>query len=293
MGETSRELSLKVWKRPGLWRRFIRHRLALMGLILLVLIALASILGPVFSSYSPFKIDLRAAGESPSPEHWLGTDLVGRDVLVRLLYAGRVSLFVGIFSVGIYLSIAILLGGFSGYYRGWVDNSIMRLTDIVMCFPTLIIIITVVSIIGPSMFNVVIVMGFLGWPWDTRLVRALFLSFRETDFVAAAQCLGARNSRIMFRHILPNAIAPLIVTATFGVAWTILLEAALSFLGLGVQPPMPSWGNMLNAAKSVDIIENMPWLWVPAGLMIAISVLSINFIGDGLRDAIDPQSITK
>ncbi len=289
----SKELILEVRERPGLWRRFIRHRLAFLGLVLLCLIALASILGPILLPYSPFKVDLRDAGEPPSPAHWLGTDLVGRDVLVRLLYAGRVSLFVGITSVAIYLTIAIVLGGLSGYYRGLVDNSIMRITDIVMCFPTLIIIITVVSIIGPSIFNVVLVMGLLGWPWDTRLVRALYLSYRETDFVAAAQCLGARNSRIMYRHILPNAIAPLIVTATFGVAWTILLEAALSFLGLGVQPPMPSWGNMLNAAKSVDIIENMPWLWVPAGVMIATSVLSINFIGDGLRDALDPQSITR
>lgn len=285
--------NLIVRQRPGLWHRFIRHRLALLGLVLLVLLAIASILGPLLLPYSPYTVDLRSTGEPPSPEHWLGTDLVGRDVLVRLLYAGRVSLSVGIVSVAIYMSIAIVLGGLSGYYRGWLDNLLMRLTDIVMSFPTLVIIILVVSIMGPSVYNVPLVIGLLGWPWDTRLVRALYLSYRETEFVAAARCLGARDNRIIFRHILPNAAAPLIVAATFGVAWTILLEAALSFLGLGVQPPMPSWGNMLNAAKSVDIIENMLWLWVPAGFMIAICVLSINFIGDGLRDALDPRTISK
>lgn len=285
--------NLIVRQRPTLWHRFIRHRLALLGLVLLVLLAIASILGPLLLPYSPYTVDLRSTGEPPSPEHWLGTDLVGRDVLVRLLYAGRVSLSVGIVSVAIYMSIAIVLGGLSGYYRGWLDNLLMRLTDIVMSFPTLVIIILVVSIMGPSVYNVPLVIGLLGWPWDTRLVRALYLSYRETEFVAAARCLGARDNRIIFRHILPNAAAPLIVAATFGVAWTILLEAALSFLGLGVQPPMPSWGNMLNAAKSVDIIENMLWLWVPAGFMIAICVLSINFIGDGLRDALDPRTISK
>lgn len=289
----TKEETIETRPRPRFWKRFSRHRLALLGTFLLVTIAITSIFGPIISRYDPYKVNLREVGKPPSTQHILGTDMVGRDVLVRLLYAGRVSLFVGLSSVAVYLTISIVLGSVSGYYGGWIDGLLMRFTDIVMCFPTLIIIITVVSMVGPSVYNVPVIIGLLGWPWDTRLVRALFLSFRETEFVIAAKCLGFRDGRIIFNHILPNAIAPIIVTATFGVAWTILLEAALSFLGLGVQPPMPSWGNMLNAAKAVDIIERMPWLWIPPGIMIAISVLSINFIGDGLRDALDPRSFNK
>ena len=182
------------------------------------------------------------------------------------------------------------LGSISGYFGGWVDSVIQRFTDAVMCFPSLIIIIAAVAIIGPSIYNVMIVIGLLTWPGICRLVRGQILSLREREFVEAARSMGARPSRIILCHLLPNAVGPITVAATFGVAAAILTEAGLSFLGLGVQPPTASWGNMINTAQSAAVLQQMPWLWVPAGIMIAISVLSINFIGDGLRDALDPRS---
>ncbi len=194
-------------------------------------------------------------------------------------------------AVTIYTVIGTLLGAISGYYGGGVDATIMRLADIVLSFPTLILIITVVSVLGPSVYNIMLVIGLLGWPQIARIVRALFLSLREREFVLASRTIGVPNVRIIFRHILPNAIAPVIVAATFGMANAIILEAGLSFLGLGVQPPTPSWGNMLTDAQSLTVLESMPWLWIPPGTMIALAVLSINFIGDGLRDALDPYLV--
>ncbi len=186
--------------------------------------------------------------------------------------------------------IGTILGALSGYFGGWVDSTIQRFTDAIMCFPSLIIIIAAVAIIGPSIYNVMIVIGLLTWPGICRLVRGQFLSLREREFVEAARSMGARPNRIIFRHLLPNAIAPITVAATFGVAAAILTEAGLSFLGLGVQPPTASWGNMINTAQSAAVLQQMPWLWIPAGIMIALAVLSINFVGDGLRDALDPRS---
>src|SRR5436190_246021 len=188
-------------------------------------------------------------------------------------------------AVTIYTVIGVILGSFSGFYGGLVDSVIMRLADVVLSFPSLILIITVVSVLGPSIYNIMLVIGLLGWPPIARIVRALFLSLREREFVLASRTIGVPNVRIIFRHILPNAIAPVIVAATFGMANAILLEAGLSFLGLGVQPPTPSWGNMLKDAQSLTVLESMPWLWIPPGTMIALAVLSINFIGDGLLDA--------
>ncbi|MDQ6603737.1 MAG: ABC transporter permease, partial [Chloroflexota bacterium] len=201
---------------------------------------------------------------------------------------GRVSLSVGLVAVGIYTIIGLLLGALAGYYGGWVDSVIMRFADIVLSFPSLIIIITVVSILGPNIYNVMLVIGLLGWPPMARILRGLFLSLRERDFILASRTVGAPPARIIFKHLLPNALAPVIVAATFGIAQAILLEAGLSFLGLGVQPPTASWGNMLTDAQSLTVLESMPWLWIPPGIMIALAVLSINFIGDGLRDALDP-----
>jgi peptide/nickel transport system permease protein len=193
-------------------------------------------------------------------------------------------------AVAIYTIVGTLLGAVSGYYGGLVDGVIQRATDTVMCFPSLVIIIAAVAILGPSVYNMIVVIGLLTWPNICRLVRGQFLSLREKEFVEAAQALGVRDRRIIFRHILPNAIAPITVAATFGVAAAILTEAGLSFLGLGVQPPTPSWGNMINTAQSAAVLQQMPWLWIPAGFLIALAVLSINFIGDGLRDALDPRS---
>ena len=277
-------------RRVSVWQRFIRHRLALIGTTLLLVLATLSIAAPLIVRHDPYTTDLRAYRKPPSKEHILGTDSAGRDVMSRLLYAGRVSLSVGLVAVSIYVAIGILLGGLAGYYGGWVDSLIMRLADMVLSFPSLIIIIVMVSLLGPSIYNVMLVIGGLGWPPIARLVRGNFLSLREREFVIAAEAIGARNRRIIFRHVLPNTLAPVIVAASFGMAQAILLEAGLSFLGLGVQPPTPSWGNMLTDAQSVLVLRNMPWLWLPPGVMIAITVLSVNFIGDGLRDALDPRA---
>jgi peptide/nickel transport system permease protein len=275
---------------PRFWTRFRRHRLALAGFVTLVLLAISAIAAPLIANYPPNAVDLTAYRMPPDANHWLGTDSAGRDVFSRLLYAGRVSLAVGIVAVGIYVLIGTLLGGLAGYFGGWVDGTIMRVADMVLSFPSIIVIITIVSIVGPSIFNVMVVIGLLGWPPIARLVRGEFLTLREREFVLASVATGATSPRIIARHILPNALTPVIVNATFGMASAILLEAGLSFLGLGVQPPTASWGNMLNAAQSITILEEMPWLWIPPGLMIVLAVLSINFVGDGLRDALDPRS---
>ncbi len=186
--------------------------------------------------------------------------------------------------------IGTLLGALSGYYGGWVDNMIMRLTDIFLCFPSLVIILVVVALVGPSIYNVMVVIGLLSWTTVARLVRSKFLGLGSADYVTAARCIGCRDAHVIFRHILPNAVSPIVVNATFCIAYAILIEAGLSFLGLGVQPPTASWGNMLLAAQSLTVLERMPWLWVPPGFAILVTVLAINFVGDGLRDALDPTS---
>jgi len=280
-----------VRRRAGVWQRFRRHRLALIGAVILLVITLGAVAAPLVAGNDPYKVDISAYRKGPAVNHLLGTDSSGRDVLSRMLYAGRVSLSVGLVAVAIYTLIGVTLGALSGFYGGWLDSSIMRLADVVLSFPALILIITVVSVLGPSIYNVMLVIGLLGWPPIARIVRALFLSLREREFVLASRTLGVSNGRIISRHMLPNALAPVIVAATFGMANAILLEAGLSFLGLGVQPPTPSWGNMLKDAQSLTVLESLPWLWIPAGVMIALTVLSINFIGDGLRDALDPYLV--
>ncbi|MCW5852963.1 MAG: ABC transporter permease [Anaerolineae bacterium] len=272
------------------WRRFRRHRLAMAGLVFILLIAVMGIAAPIVAPQDPIKTNLSQALEPPNAAHWLGTDPVGRDVWSRTVYAIRISLSVGIVAVGISVAIAIVLGALAGYYGGLVDMFIMRLTDIIMTIPGLVIIMAVVSVIGPSIYNVMVVIGILGWTGMARLLRGQILSVRERDFIAAAQSIGVSDARIMALHLLPNAVAPLLVAATFSVAGAILTEAALSFLGFGVLPPTPSWGNMLNAARSLSRLQENPWFWVPPGMMILLTVLAINFIGDGLRDALDPRT---
>ena len=273
-----------------LWSRFRKHRLAVIGLFVLAAMVLVAIAAPLLAPYDPNSVSLSDYRKPPSAEHWLGTDSQGRDVLSRLMYAARVSLSVGIGAVAIYVVIGTILGGVAGYFGGWIDNVIMRLADMVLSFPSIIVIITLVSILGPSILNVILVIGLLGWPPIARLVRGEFLTLRERDFVVASRSIGAPSARIITRHIFPNATTPVIVNATFGMAHAILLEAGLSFLGLGVQPPTASWGNILNAAQSITILEEMPWLWLPPGAAIVIAVLAINGLGDGLRDALDPRS---
>ncbi|MBX3010979.1 MAG: ABC transporter permease [Caldilineaceae bacterium] len=275
------------------WQRFRQHRLAMIGLTVLLLLIFMAVAAPLISPHDPYSLNARAIKAPPSFTHILGTDTAGRDGWARLVYASRVSLSVGVVSVSIYLVIATVLGSLAGFYGGRVDDVIMRLTDIVLCFPELIIIITVVSVLGASIYNVMLVIGLLGWPGLARLVRAQMLSLREQQFVEAARCLGIPTRRIIFRHVLPNVVPYILVAATFGVAGAILTEAGLSFLGLGVQPPTPSWGNMLSGAQNLTILERYIWIWLPPGLMIGISVLAINFIGDGLRDALDPRMIVR
>ncbi len=288
--DTSRLIQETKRTAPRFWDRFRRHRLAVVGMSMLAVLCFAAIFAPLLTNQDPNAVDLSAYRMPPSSEHWLGTDSAGRDVFSRLLYAGRISLSVGLVAVSIYVVIGVVLGGLAGYFGGWVDGIVMRLADMVLAFPAIIVIITIVSIVGPSIINVMFVIGLLGWPPIARLVRGEFLTLREREFVVASVATGATSSRIIFRHVFPNAMTPVIVNATFGMASAILLEAGLSFLGLGVQPPTASWGNMLNAAQSITILEEMPWLWIPPGVMIVIAVLSINFVGDGLRDALDPRS---
>jgi peptide/nickel transport system permease protein len=272
------------------WQRFRRHRLALVGTAIIFTIVLLAILAPLVAPIDPNRIELGRANAAPNGVNILGTDRSGRDVWARMVHAARVSVSVGIVSVGIYVTIGTILGALSGYLGGTIDMVIQRITEIVMTFPSLILIITVVSLVGPSIYNVFLVIGLLGWPPVCRLVRAEVLSLREREFTLAARCLGVPTPRIIVRHILPNVVAPVTVAATLGVAGAILTETSLSFLGLGVQPPTASWGNMLSAAASPTVLERQPWLWLPPGLAIAISVLAINYIGDGLRDALDPRA---
>lgn len=273
------------------WQRFRRHRLAMIGLVITLVFIFLAVFAPLLSPHSAFKLDLPNRASGPSREHWLGTDGTGRDIWARVLLGGRVSLSVGLVAVAISTAIGVILGGVAGYFGGRSDMTIMRITDVVMTFPPLIIIITLVAVVGPSIYNTMFAIGLLSWTATARLVRGQFLYLRQQEFVTAARCLGVRDGHIIFNHILPNTIGPVVVAATFGVATAILMEAGLSFLGLGVQPPTPSWGNMLRDAQTLTILETMPWMWVPPGLMIVLSVLSINFIGDGLRDALDPRSL--
>lgn len=270
-------------------RRFLKNRLAVIGLIFLTLVVLAAIFAPLITQQGPYEVDLRLIREPPSEQHWLGGDPAGRDVFSRVVYGARVSLTVGFFSVGLYVAAGIVLGLLSGYYRGWVDTVIMRITDAMMALPSLLLILMLVTLIKPSVSTLIIAIALTRWPQITRLVRGQVLSAREQEYVVAARALGIPSWRIMTIHILPNVLAPVIVSASFGVASAILAESALSFLGFGIPPPTPSWGEMLNQAQSITILSEMPWFWIPPGTMIALSVLSINFIGDGLRDALDPH----
>jgi len=270
-------------------RRFRRHRMALVGSVVLLIVILAAVFAGPISGHDPNAIDLMSTRAAPSSQHWLGTDSTGRDVLSRLLYAGRVSLGVGLSAALLAVLAGTLLGSISGLAGGWLDGLIMRLADVFMSFPSLVVMIVLAGIIGPSVTTMVIAIGMFQWPTCARLVRGVTLSLREQEYVHAARIAGARPAWLMRKHIIPAALPPVTVVGTLAVAQGISLEATMSFLGLGVQPPAASWGNMLTEAQSLTVISSMPWLWVPPGVAVAITVLAVNFIGDGLRDAVDPR----
>ncbi len=271
-------------------RRFTSNRPALVGLAVVLLVIAAALLANVLSPRDPLATNLTRPRSAPTAEYWLGADSLGRDVASRLLFGARASLVVGLAAVALNVTIGLVAGAVAGYYgRAW-DMLLMRVADVVLAFPLFVVVVSVVAILTPSLLNVVLVLGLLGWPTVARLVRGNVLSVRTFVYVEAARSLGASDNRILWRHVLPNVLAPVVVAATFGVARAILLEASLSFLGLGVQPPTPSWGNMLAEAQSLTTLESMPYLWVPPGLAIALLVAAINLVGDGLRDALDPRS---
>ncbi|MBW1971605.1 MAG: ABC transporter permease [Deltaproteobacteria bacterium] len=269
------------------WRYFKRRKLAIIGLVLVILFFFIAIIAPKIAPYDPGQINVEEKLIAPCSRHLLGTDNLGRDLFSRMLYGSRISLSVGFIAVGISIIIGILVGSISGYFGGWIDIILMRFVDIMMCFPSFFLVLTVIALLGPNIVNVMIVIGVTSWMGTARFVRAEFLSLKERDFLYAARAMGASDTRIIFRHLLPNAMAPVLVTATLGVATAILTEAGLSFLGIGVQPPTPSWGNILTEGRIY--IFDAWWLTLFPGFAILITVLAFNLLGEGLRDALDPR----
>lgn len=271
------------------FRRFCRHKLALVSLVLIIILGGMAILAPVIAPYDPNAIS-GPFSSAPSRKFWLGTDQIGRDVFSRLLYAMRVSLAVGILATLISTVVGVVLGLLAGYFGGVVDMIIMRFTDMVMSFPYILLVLMAAVIFKPGFWNIILILGFVDWPGIARLVRGNVLNLRETNFIKGNIVAGMPLRHILFSEILPNTVAPILVYGTTVLATSMLDEAALSFLGQGVRPPMASLGNMLNGAQSLTVLTRQPWLWIPAGLLIMILVMSINFIGDALRDALDPNS---
>ena len=269
------------------WEMFYKNKLALAGSAIVAALFIVSVFAPWISPYDPGAIDLKHVLAPPSAEHWFGTDQLGRDVLSRMIWGARISLKVGFVATGLAILIGMLLGAIAGYYGGWIDTLIMRFVDIMLCFPSFFLILAVIAFLEPSIWNIMLVIGLTGWMGVTRLVRADFISLRERDFVRAARAVGAGDARIIFLHILPNAMASILVAATLGIAGAILTESALSFLGIGVQPPTQSWGNILTAGK--DNIDIAWWLSLYPGLAILITVVGYNLLGEGIRDASDPR----
>lgn len=271
-------------------RRFASNRTAMFGLMLFLTIALLCLFARQICHYDPNAIDLSVVRQPPSAQHWLGTDHIGRDMLARTLAAGQISLLVGLASVALALAVGTLLGALAGYFGGWIDTVIMRGVDIVMTFPTVIVLMTLAAVIGSGTEKTILIIGLLSWPLVCRLVRARVLSLRETDFVAAARVMGAGDFYIIARHCIPNTTDVLVVFASLGFVSAIMAEAGLSFLGLGVQLPEASWGSLLSIAREASVIKQYPWIWLPSGLFIVLTALAANFIGDGLRQAFDPKS---
>lgn len=269
------------------WNRFKRNGLAVAGGVIVLVLFVVGISAPLIAPYNPDSIDRRHVLDPPGIDHPLGTDDLGRDVLSRMIWGSRISLAVGFVAVGIATIIGMILGAVSGYYGGWTDRVVMRFIDIMLAIPTFFLILAVIAFIGPSIWNIMTIIGLTSWMGVARLVRAEFLSLKEREFVLAARAVGASDMRIIFRHLMINSMAPVLVSAVLGVAGAVLVESALSFLGIGVQPPTPSWGNILTLGK--DNIEIAWWLSVFPGLAILVTVLGYNLLGEGIRDSIDPR----
>jgi peptide/nickel transport system permease protein len=284
-----------------IWHAYRRHKPAMVGTVIILIFALAAIFAPYISPWDPEKTNLDAMLQPPSAQHLMGTDELGRDLLTRILYGGRVSLSIGVMAMALAVSVGAIIGGLAGFYGGWVDNVLMRFTDMMLAFPQLFVLIILALALRDipiealrgtafaSVFSIVLVIAVLAWMRVARVIRATFLSLKEKEFIEAARCCGVSNVRIMARHLLPNAMSPVIVAATFRVATSIITESGLSYLGFGVQPPTPTWGNMLKNAQTQ--MTRAPWTAIFPGLMIFIAVIAINFIGDGLRDALDPYKV--
>ena len=270
-------------------RRLLRHRLAVVGLFVILIMVILALLGNEFRAYEQH-LSLGHATSRPNQIFLLGTDALGRDVLSRLLVGGRVSIVVAIFAVALATFIGVMVGVIAGTLGGKVDDVLMRIVDVVLSFPTILLLLVVAALVGPGIVTLIVMIGVVSWAPASRIVRGQILSLRESTFVEAARVIGVSNRKMIQSHILPNIVAPVIVFATFGVASVIVFEASLSYLGLGVQQPTPSWGNMINVARSITALERYPWQWVPPAAFIVLMVLAVNFVGDGLRDALDTRA---
>lgn len=278
------------------FRRFTKNRLAVVGFFIIVFMFLLCFIGPKLSPYDLYDVTVKDKNLAPSMQHWLGTDKLGRDILLRVMLAGRISLMVGLVATVITVIIGSTLGALAGFYRKWVDAVIMRICDIFMALPSLPILIILGAVLSDlkvssdnRIYYLMVIIGVLSWTGLARLVRGQILTLREQEFMQATEALGLKDRRKIFRHLLPNTIPIIIVSATLSVAGAILYESAMSFLGIGVVPPTPSWGNMISAANNLVDFNKRPWLWIPPGMCILLTTVSINFIGDGLRDALDPK----
>jgi peptide/nickel transport system permease protein len=283
------ELTARPARSPGqiALGRFLRAKLALFGLVLITLITLAAVFADVVAPYGENEIDLFNITARPSAEHWLGTDELGRDELSRLIYGGRVSLLIGVAAALLSTIIGIAVGAIAGYHGGMTDTLLMRFVDLMLAFPAIFLLLILFAIHGSSVWSVVVFLGLFSWMWLARVIRGEFLSLKQRDFIEAARAIGVPDRRLIWRHLLPNVVAAIIVSATLNVAYAMLAEAALSFLGFGVPPETPTWGNMLNAARPNYV--TVPLLAIAPGLTLTFAVLAINFVGDGLRDALDPR----
>lgn len=269
--------------------KLIANRLAILGLLLVLIITVACIGAPVFTSYDPQEINYGAILQSPNSEHIMGTDKLGRDVFSRILYGGRTSIFIGVAASMSGAVLGLIMGALAGYFGGWIDSIFTRLSEIMLTFPNMILILILSAIIGRGVGVLIFIYAITGWMTPFRMIRNSFLSLREETYVEVARSFGFSNARIIFNHILPNTLSPLMVTATTNVATYILNEAGLSFIGVGIPIQIPTWGSIMNAAKSIDVVTDYWWLWLFPGIVLSLFVLAVNFLGDGLRDAFDPK----